>query len=136
MAEVRHLSALAGAEVNEAKKILANEATALLHGRAAADAAAETARKTFEEGASAEGLPSVALPRAAFDAGAPLLEQFIATGLIASKGEGRRHIAAGALKVNDIPLTEERLLAVSDLKDGAIKLSIGKKKHALVRVAG
>lgn len=103
MGEVRRLSALAGAEINEAKKILANEATALLHGRDAADAAAETARKTFEEGASAEGLPTALVSKAALAAGAPLLEQFIATGLIASKSEGRRHIAAGALKVNDIP---------------------------------
>jgi len=135
MGEVRRLSALAGAEINEAKKILANEATALLHGRDAADAAAETARKTFEEGASAEGLPTALVSKAALAAGAPLLEQFIATGLIASKSEGRRHIAAGALKVNDIPLAEERLLTAADLVDGAVKISIGKKKHALVRAS-
>ncbi len=135
MGEVRRLSALAGAEINEAKKILANEATALLHGRDAADAAAETARKTFEEGASAEGLPTALVSKAALAAGAPLLEQFIATGLIASKSEGRRHIAAGALKVNDVPLAEERLLTAADLVDGAVKISIGKKKHALVRAS-
>ncbi|MEQ1930524.1 MAG: tyrosine--tRNA ligase [Parvularculaceae bacterium] len=136
MSEVNRLGALAGAEINEGKKILANEATALLHGRKAADAAAETARKTFEEGAFAEGLPSTTAPRALIAAGAPLLEQFIAAGLIASKGEGRRHIAAGALKVNDAPLGEERALVAGDVIDGVIKLSIGRKKHALVRVEG
>jgi tyrosyl-tRNA synthetase len=135
MDEVRRLSMLAGAEINEAKKVLANEATALLHGRPAADAAAETARKTFEEGASAEGLPTTTLAIAALAAGAPLLDPFIATGLIASKGEGRRHIAAGALKINDIPLTEERPLVAADAAGGVIKLSVGKKKHALVKVA-
>jgi tyrosyl-tRNA synthetase len=134
MSEVRRLAALAGAEINEAKKVLANEATALLHGRKAADDAAETARKTFEEGASAEGLPTATISTEAVAAGAPLLEQFLATGLIASKGEGRRHIAAGALKVNDVPLAEERLLTAADFVDGAAKISIGKKKHALVRI--
>ncbi|HNR77201.1 MAG TPA: tyrosine--tRNA ligase [Parvularculaceae bacterium] len=133
MDEVKRLAALGGAEINEAKKILATEATAWLHGRAAADAAAETARRTFEEGAAAAGLPTVEIARAALDAGAGLLDAFIAAGLIESKGEGRRHIKAGALKVNDVPLTDERALVGADLKDGAIKLSVGKKKHALVK---
>ena len=133
MQEVRKLGALGGAEINEAKKILANEATALLHGRDAADAAAETARRTFEEGAAAEGLPTFWVSRAALEAGVPVLIPLIETGLIASKGEGRRHIKAGALKVNDIPLADERPLTAADLADGAIKLSVGKKKRALVR---
>jgi tyrosyl-tRNA synthetase len=134
MAEVRRLAALKGAEINDAKKTLANEATALLHGRAAADAAAETARRTFEEGVAAEGLPSIAVEAKRLAAGIPLLEAFLETGLIASKGEGRRHMAAAALKVNDEAVAEDRALDTADVKEGAIKLSIGKKKHALVRV--
>ncbi len=134
MDEVRRLAALEGAEINEAKKTLANEATALLHGRAAAAEAAETARKTFEEGAAAEGLPSITVDAKRFAGGLPLLDAFIETGLVASKSEARRHIAASALKVNDVPCTEERPLGPGDVRDGAVKLSIGKKKHALVRV--
>ncbi len=134
MAEVRRLAALGGAEINEAKKILATEATALLHGRIAADDAAMTARRTFEEGAAAEGLPTLFVSRAEIDAGLPLLDAFVRTDLIASKGEGRRHIKAAALKINDAPCADERPIASSDLIDGAVKLSIGKKRHALVRV--
>ncbi len=133
MGEVRRLAGLQGAEINEAKKTLANEATALLHGRAAADTAAETSRKTFEDGAAAEGLPTVMIGAAALSAGLPLLDAFLKTGLVVSKGEARRHIAAGALKVNDAPCTDERALTGADLIDGAIKLSVGRKKHALVR---
>ena len=134
MDEVRRLSALGGAEINEAKKILATEATAWLHGRAIADEAADTARRTFEEGAAAAGLPTIDVTRADLAAGLALLDTFLKAGLIESKGEGRRHIKAGALKVNDIPVTEERALAPADAKGGAIKLSVGKKKHALARV--
>ena len=133
MDDVRRLAALGGAEINEAKKTLATEATALLHGRAAADEAAETARRTFEEGAAAEGLPTIIVAAAEIAAGVPLLDAFVRAGLIESKGEGRRHIKAGALKVNDIPCSDERALAASDMKDGAIKLSVGKKKHALLK---
>jgi tyrosyl-tRNA synthetase len=135
MDEVKRLAALEGAEINEAKKTLANEATTLLHGRAAAAEAAETARKTFEEGAAAEGLPSITIDANRLAGGLPLLDAFIETGLVASKGEGRRHIAAAALKVNDVPCTQERPLGAGDVRDGAIKLSVGKKKHALVRVS-
>ncbi len=135
MTEVRRLAALGGAEINDAKKILATEATAWLHGRAAADVAAETARRTFEEGAAAEGLPTMTVSRAELDAGLPLLRAFSETGLIASNGEGRRHIKAGALKVNDSPCTDETPLTAADLAGDAIKLSVGKKKHALVRVS-
>ncbi|OFX01210.1 MAG: tyrosine--tRNA ligase [Alphaproteobacteria bacterium RIFCSPHIGHO2_12_FULL_63_12] len=133
MAEVRRLAALGGAEINEAKKILATEATALLHGRAAAATAAETARRTFEEGAAAAGLPTITVARGELDAGVQAIDAFLKAGLIASKGEGRRHIQAGALKVNDAPLTDERALNAADIKDGAIKLSVGKKKHALIK---
>ncbi len=135
MEDVRRLGALEGAEINDAKKILASEATALLHGREAADAAADTARRTFEDGAAAAGLPTINKSDAEISGGVPLLEAFIEAGLIASKGEGRRHIKAGALRINDSPLQEERPLSAADLKDGAIKLSVGKKKHALVRAS-
>ena len=94
-----------GAEINEAKKTLATEATALLHGRAAAEAAAETARKTFEEGALAETLPSVDVPAAEFDAGLGALSAFVRAGLVASTGEARRQIRGGGLRVNDEALT-------------------------------
>lgn len=133
MDEVRRLSALEGAEINDAKKILATELTALLHGRVAANEAAETARKTFEDGAAADGLPTVAIDAAQLANDLPLLEPFIEAGLISSKGEGRRHIKAGALKINDTPLQQERPLTNDDLQDGVIKLSIGKKKHAILK---
>ncbi|MEM9169054.1 MAG: tyrosine--tRNA ligase [Pseudomonadota bacterium] len=134
MDEVRRLGALQGAEINEAKKVLAHEATTLLHGADAARAAAETARKTFEDGAAGAGLPTVAVAPAALEAGLDLFAPFIDTGLIASKSEGRRHIKGGALKINDTALTEERALGAADVVDGRIKLSVGKKKHALVAV--
>jgi tyrosyl-tRNA synthetase len=133
MREVARLAALAGAEINEAKKILATEATALLHGRAAANEAAETARRTFEEGAAAAGLPTIEAPLASLKSGMALLDAFIATKLIDSKSEGRRHIKAGALRVNDVVVSHERALTENDLTDGAVKLSVGKKKHALLR---
>lgn len=135
MEEVSRLAALEGAEINEAKKTLASEATALLHGRAAADEAAETARRTFEDGAAAEGLPTVAVSREALAAGLSVLAALQEAGIIASNGEGRRHIKAGALKVNDAPLSTERNLTESDLLNGVIKLSVGKKRHAVVKVA-
>jgi tyrosyl-tRNA synthetase len=133
MTEVQRLAALGGAEINEAKKLLATEATRLIHGQAAAAAAAETARRTFEEGASAAGLPTVDVPRATLDAGYPLFEAFLAAQLVSSRGEARRHLAANALKVNNAVVTSDRALTAADLADGAIKLSVGKKKHALVR---
>ncbi|MGN6570908.1 MAG: tyrosine--tRNA ligase, partial [Pseudolabrys sp.] len=100
--EIAKLTALQGAEINEAKKVLASEASALVHGRAAADAAAETARKTFEEGALASSLPTVEIPRAELDKGLGVLIAFAEkTALVASNGEARRQIKAGGLRVND-----------------------------------
>ena len=133
MDEVRRLAALQGAEINDAKKILATEATALLHGREAADSAAATAQKTFEQGGLGGDLPTVDIA-AGNIANAALIDQFLAAGLCASKGEARRHIKAGALKVNDEAVGEERNLSDSDIRDGAIKISVGKKKHAIIRV--
>jgi tyrosyl-tRNA synthetase len=129
MEEVARLGALRGAEVNEAKKVLATEATALLHGRAAAEAAAETARRTFEDGVAAETLPSVTgtLPAAAIDLA-------VAAGLAASKGEARRLIAGGGLRLNDEVVADAAaMITAADLRDGAAKLSAGKKRHVLVR---
>ncbi len=134
MDEVKRLGTLEGSEINEAKKILATQATTMLHGREAAEKAALTAQKIFETGTIGGDLPSVTIPKNQLNDGAPLLEQFIATGLCASKGEGRRHIKAGALKINNQAIREERPLNPDDIQDGVIKLSIGKKKHALVRL--
>jgi tyrosyl-tRNA synthetase len=137
MSEIGRLEALAGSEINEAKKVLATEATALLHGREAADAAAETARRTFEEGALAESLPSVAIPRGELDAGIGVLSAFVKAGLVGSNGEARRQIKGGGLRVNDEPVTDEKmtLAAVNLTPEGVIKLSFGKKKHVLIKPA-
>lgn len=135
MDEVRRLGALQGADINEAKKTLATEATALLHGREAATSAAKTAQETFEKGALGGDLPTIDLKADDIAAGAPMIDQFLAAGLCASKGEARRHIKAGALKINDQAVREERSLSDKDVVDGAVKLSIGKKKHAIIRVS-
>ena len=137
MDEVKRLALLAGSEINEAKKVLATEITALLHGRAAAEQAAETARKTFEEGSVADDLPTVTLPQAALDGGVGILSLFVTAGLAASNGEARRHVQGGAVRVNDRPVSDERMqITAADIADnGAIKLSLGKKKHVLVRAA-
>jgi tyrosyl-tRNA synthetase len=137
MSEIRKLEALGGSEINEAKKVLATEATALLHGRDAANEAAETARRTFEEGALAESLPTVEIPRGELDAGLGVLNAFVKAGLVASNGEARRQIKGGGLRVNDEPVTDEKLaLSAANLTpEGVIKLSFGKKKHVLIRPA-
>jgi tyrosyl-tRNA synthetase len=132
MNEIRRLAALSGSEVNEAKKQLATEATALLHGRAAAEAAAETARQAFEEGEAAATLPAI---EARFPAA--LLDLAVQAGFAASKGEARRLMRQGGLRLNDEPVSEEaRMLTNDDLADGAAKLSAGRKRHVLVRPVG
>ena len=135
MDEIARLAALGGAEINEAKKTLATEVTAVLHGRAAAETAAETARKTFEEGALAADLPSIAIPAAELEAGIGLLSLIVRAGLAASNGEARRHVQGGAVRINDTPISDERALIGSGevTSDQVIKLSLGKKKHILVR---
>ncbi len=135
MAEIDRLAALGGAEINEAKKTLATEATALVHGREKAEAAAETARKTFEEGALAADLPTVDIAGAELDKGLGVLAAFVRAGLVKSNGEARRQIQGGGLKVNDALVTDEKAaLTAKDLTDaGVIKLSLGKKKHVLLR---
>jgi tyrosyl-tRNA synthetase len=135
LGEVAKLAALKGADINEAKKTLATEATALLHGREKAEAAAETARQTFEQGAAAEGLPTIELPRADLATGIGVLAAFVQAGLVKSNGEARRQIQGGGLRVNDHPVVDEKtLLTAADVaSDGAIKLSLGKKKHVLLK---
>jgi tyrosyl-tRNA synthetase len=136
MSEIARLGALQGAEINEAKKVLATEATALLHGRQAAEAAADTARTTFEEGALSASLPTVEVPRAQLDAGIGVLAAFAEkTGLVASNGEARRQVKGGGLKVNDATVTDEKMtLTAKDLTpEGVIKLSMGRKKHVLLK---
>ena len=133
--EIARLAALGGAEINEAKKVLANAATAMLHGRQAADDAAAAARTTFEQGGIASGLPTVEVPTAELAAGIGVLSAFVAAGLVASTSEARRQIKAGALRVNDVPVTDEKaVISVRDLgAECVVKLSLGKKKHVLVR---
>ena len=137
MDEIARLSALAGSEINEVKKILATEVTAILHGRVAAEQAAETARKTFEEGGLAENLPSVDVPAAELDGGIGLLSLIVRAGLAASNGEARRHVQGGAVRINDQAVSDERKIIGSGeiTADGVIKLSLGKKKHILIRRA-
>ncbi|KSV87985.1 tyrosine--tRNA ligase [Sinorhizobium sp. GL28] len=137
MAEIERLSKLGGSEINEVKKILATEITAMLHGRPAAEQAAETARKTFEEGALADNLPSVEIPTAELEAGLGLLTLIVRAGLAASNGEARRHVQGGAVRINDEAVSDERrLIGTGDVTaDNVVKLSLGKKKHILVRPA-
>jgi tyrosyl-tRNA synthetase len=135
--EIQRLAALQGAEINEAKKALADAATALLHGTEAAGVAAQTARQTFEEGAIAENLPAVEIARAELDAGVGVLTAFVKAGLVASNGEARRQIKGGGLRVNDAAVADEkRMLTSADLTpEGVIKLSLGKKRHVLLKPA-
>jgi tyrosyl-tRNA synthetase len=135
LAEVARLAALGGSEINEAKKVLATEVTAMLHGRGAAEQAAETARKTFEEGSVSDDLPTVTIPAGALDGGLGILSLFVTAGLAASNGEARRHVQGGAVKVNDQAVSDDRLVLTQAhvAENGAIKLSLGKKKHVLVR---
>ena len=137
LSEIERLAQLKGAEINEAKKALADAATTLLHGAEAARLASETARQTFEEGAIAENLPSVAVPRRELEAGIGVLVAFVRAGLVGSNGEARRQIKGGGLRVNDVAVSDEKMvLKSSDLTpEGVIKLSLGRKRHVLVRPA-
>jgi tyrosyl-tRNA synthetase len=135
MSKIARLATLAGAEINEAKKQLATEATALVHGRAAAEAAAQTSRQAFETGETAAGLPAITIARSDVEAGIGLLKALVSAGLASSNGEARRAVQGGGVRVNDRPVSDERLiLKASDVGDkGAIKLSLGRKKHVLLR---
>jgi tyrosyl-tRNA synthetase len=135
--EIERLAALQGAEINEAKKALADAATTLLHGADAAKVAAETARQTFEEGVVAENLPTVEISRGELEAGIGVLALFVKAGLVASNGEARRQIKGGGLRVNDVAVSDEKtILRLADLTpEGVIKLSLGKKRHVLLKPA-
>jgi tyrosyl-tRNA synthetase len=137
LAEIARLERLQGQEINEAKKRLAFEATQLCHGRAAAEAAAETARRTFEEGALGEALPMAEIGEASLKEGQPLIESLVSLGLAKSNSEARRLIRSGAIRVNDETVTDElRKLTLADLSgERVIKLSAGKKRHAVLRAA-
>ncbi len=132
--EISRLEALKGVELNEAKKVLASEATAMLHGRAAADEAAEAARLTFEEGTLSHDLPTITMPAADLSDGVAVLGLFVQAGLVRSNGEARRQIRGGGLRLNDRPIVEETAkVTPADVVDGVIKLSLGRRKHVLVR---
>src|ERR1700722_20408029 len=131
--EIARLESLGGAEINAAKISLATEATALAHGRAAAEAAAETARKIFAEGGAAEGLPSVEVPASEFGAGMQAFALFVRAGLAASNGEARRLIRGGGARLNDVVIGDEGQMIAPAAE---MKLSAGKKQHVLVRVKG
>ena len=135
LAEIARLEKLGGAEINEAKKTLANEATALCHGKKAAEAAADTARRTFEEGGIGAALPAIDLPRADLAKGLPAFEALRRAGLAASNGAARRLIKGGGGRVNDRPIADENQpVTMEDLNaDGVVKLSAGRKRHALLR---
>jgi tyrosyl-tRNA synthetase len=135
LAKIKQLEALEGAEINEAKKVLATEATALAHGRAAAQEAAETAQQTFAGEGTAAGLPTVELPKGELEKGVGVLNAFVQAGLAASNSEVRRQIQGGAVRVNDQPVHDDRAMVTAAMlsAEGVIKLSLGKKKHVLIR---
>jgi tyrosyl-tRNA synthetase len=135
LGEIEKLAALHGAEINEAKKILATEATALVHGKATAEEAAASARTTFEEGGLGASLPTVEVPRAELAAGIGVLAAFVKAGLAASNGEVRRAIANNAIMVNDARVTSEKATigATEVTADGVVKLSLGRKRHVLLK---
>jgi tyrosyl-tRNA synthetase len=136
LAEIARLEALRGVEINEAKKVLATEATALLHGRDDAETAQATARQAFEQGIAAEGLPTLPVREEELERGIGVLAAFVMAKLVSSTSEARRQVRSGGIRVNDLPVADER--AVITLRDanaeGAIKLSLGKKRHVLIRV--
>lgn len=133
--EIARLEQLEGAELNDAKKVLANEATALLHGRDEADTAAESARKTFEQGTLGDSLPRVSVEAGQLTDGLWVVDALRIAGLAATNGEARRLIKNGGARVNDVAVSDETLkLGNADLADGVIKLSSGKKRHVLLEV--
>lgn len=133
--EIEKLESLQGADINEAKKVLATEATALIHGRDKAEQVASAAQKTFEAGVHADDLPSVSIAADALEPGLGVLSAFVTAGLVKSNGDARRQVKGGALKVNDQPVSDDKqVLTARDITaDNVIKLSFGKKRHVLLR---
>ncbi len=137
LAEIERLEALEGAEINAAKKVLATEATRLAHGDAAAEAARRAAAAVFEAAGAETGLPEVVLPRTRFDEGVPIVDALVEAGLAASKGEARRLVRGGGVRLDDVRVDDElaRVTASTLRADGTVKLSAGKKRHVLLRAA-
>jgi len=137
LTEIARLAALGGSELNDAKKVLATEVTAIVHGRDAAEQAEVTARATFEAGAIDLSLPTADVPKGELAAGIGIQAALVRAGLAASNGEARRHVQSGAVRLNDAVVEDERatINAGSTLPEGVIKLSVGRKKHALLRPA-
>jgi tyrosyl-tRNA synthetase len=135
ISEIERLESLEGAEINEAKKVLATEATAMLHGRGPAVEAANAAKATFEDGGLATGLPTIEISGQELEGGLGVLSAFVKAGLVASTSEARRQIKTGGLRINDRPVADEKAqLSARDLtSEGVIKLSMGKKKHVLLK---
>ena len=135
LSEIAKLAALGGNEINEAKKVLATEVTAIVHGRAAAEQAAATAAATFEAGSIDLSLPTTEVGGGVLSEGLGILNALVAAGLAGSNGEARRHIQSGAVRVNDAAVEDDkRSLGAADvLAEGVIKLSVGKKRHALIK---
>ena len=135
LSEIAKLAALGGNEVNEAKKVLATEVTAIVHGRAAAEEAAHTARQTFESGAIDLSLPTATGTHAELSGGVGILAALVTAGLAGSNGEARRHVQSGAVRVNDAIIEDDKLSLGENalLTEGVIKLSVGKKRHALIK---
>ena len=136
MDEVRRLASLQGAEINEAKKILAFEATKLCHGQANADQAAETARQTFEQGGASADLPTIEVAQTDLENGLNVIDLFKQAGLVESNGDAKRLIQGGGARVNDQPVSDigAKVTANDLTQDGYIKLSSGKKKHVLIKL--
>ena len=134
LAEIAKLEALDGAELNAAKKILATEATAMVHGRDKAEKASDTARETFEAGGTSADLPTVGIDSAKLEQGLGVLEAFVLAGLASSNGEARRLVQGGGARLNDQPINDiKQEITPQDLVDGSVKLSFGKKKHVLLK---
>ncbi len=135
LSEIAKLGDLGGTEINEAKKVLATEVTAIVHGRDAAIQAASTAAATFEAGAIDLSLPTASVTHAELNSGIGVLNALVLAGLAASNGEARRHIASGAVRVNDAAIEDDKLTLGENalLPEGVIKLSVGKKRHALIK---
>lgn len=133
--EIERLEKLEGADINEAKKVLADQATAMCHGEAAAKAAHETAQKTFEQGQLGTDLPTLDIPQAELDAGLPAFMALVKVGFCASNGEARRLVKGGGARINDVQVKDEnQAVTAADLNaDGVVKVSAGKKRHALLR---
>jgi tyrosyl-tRNA synthetase len=133
LGEIARLERLQGAEINEAKRILANATTEMVHGPEAAREAEATARRVFEEGAAGSALPRLSVPRAELERGLPVYEALARTGLAASNSAGRRLVKEGGARLNDVAVaSESRLVTLEDLAEGAVKLSAGRKRHALI----